>query len=802
MTTLRKILVYLLALALSVFAFIGYNHFFGTPKITPQDSRGAPDIDVPEFGKDSSGIGNVKIGTVKPSRFVDLDENKNIKQIFGYDELLNPDEGTDQWKLNKPYMNIFEGNSRYKITSDRGTVRVEDVAGKPSPTDAHLKDDVVIQILSNPSDAGPTETNIYLDDLIYNSERSEFSSDGPVKIVSDQGTMQGTGLLLVYNGNLGRIEYLEITRLHEIYIYDVSKLSSSKEEPAKPKQPSQKTTALASKHDTRTAAKPKPATALQPATEPEKTSPPVENFYTCTITENVIIKYGNRITIVGSDEIVINNVQFADNSAKAPDETTPDASIASDPVTSVVSAPAAPVTPSAPVAPASKETKPAPDKDVIDLTVTCNGSLIIIPVENENTASKKLDRPHKITRHDKTNLFCADPPANSNFALATESANLAQTQSTPSAPAPVIDKDQQPTPPAQFSADRIDYDMITGDAIARGNIRFTFYTDPSTDADPLADPVPMVITAEKNAEFFADRDRIIFNKNVVGTRKIDIPAYVQTNTFRGQKLIVDLVPKDTVDETTVTVNPDTTDIRHITVIGGTVKLESLRKSADVTLSNTILTCRRIDYEDSSAIITATGPGELFVNNENAPPAPDDPNGTDKGMSFKGPCYAYMQGFDKLNWFTAANRITAYGKADSLFVSHMTLKDGLLTKRVRVATSHVQADLIETDAGRNELVSLNATGGITYNETELQVDEEKSRPDNIAYIENEANEFIGDNLFYDVPASLITVNGSPRFPCFFNGVRVDKIEYDPQTEKVKADMSSSPSPMTPSKKKRK
>ena len=132
---------------------------------------------------------------------------------------------------------------------------------------------------------------------------------------------------------------------------------------------------------------------------------------------------------------------------------------------------------------------------------------------------------------------------------------------------------------------------------------------------------------------------------------------------------------------------------------------------------------------------------------------------------------------------------------------MTLKDGILTKRVRVATSHVQADLIETAASRNELVSLVATDGITYNETELQVDEEKTGSGDIAYIENEANEFIGDNLFYDVPASLVTVKGSPRFPCFFNGVRVDKIEYDPQTEKVKADMSSTPSPMTPSSKKK-
>ncbi|MCK4960667.1 MAG: hypothetical protein KAT00_14745, partial [Planctomycetes bacterium] len=510
------------------------------------------------------------------------------------------------------------------------------------------------------------------------------------------------------------------------------------------------------------------------------------------------IKYGNRITVVASDEIVINNVQFASAATQTPDETTSEVPAATKPVTSVAIKASEPA-PVAPV-PAPEETTPVPAEEVIDLTVTCNGSLIITPVEDENAVPEKTDVPNQAALDDKTNLFVASPPENSDFTLATEPANLAQTQSNASRDSSSVTvraKEQVSTPPAKFSADRIDYDMITGDAIAQGNISFVFYTKDPNDADP----VPMVITAEKNAEYFADRDRIVFNKDVVGTRTVEIPAYIQTNTFRGQKLIVDLMPDGVADEVTVSANPDTTDIRHITVIGGTVKLESLRKSADVTLSNTILTCRRIDYDDPSAIITATGPGELFVNNENAPPAPDDPNGTDKGMSLQGPCYAYMQGFDKLNWFTAANRITADGKKDSLFVSHMTLKDGILTKRVRVATSHVQADLIETAESRNELVSLIATGGITYNETELQVDEERSRPDNIAYIESESNEFIGDNLFYDVPGSLVTVNGSPRFPCFFNGVRVDKIEYDPQTEKVKADMSSTPSPMTPSSKKK-
>ena len=56
MTTLRKILVYLLTLAISVFAFVGYNYFFGTPKITPQGDRETPDIVIPDFTQESSGI--------------------------------------------------------------------------------------------------------------------------------------------------------------------------------------------------------------------------------------------------------------------------------------------------------------------------------------------------------------------------------------------------------------------------------------------------------------------------------------------------------------------------------------------------------------------------------------------------------------------------------------------------------------------------------------------------------------------------------------------------------------------------
>jgi hypothetical protein len=130
----------------------------------------------------------------------------------------------------------------------------------------------------------------------------------------------------------------------------------------------------------------------------------------------------------------------------------------------------------------------------------------------------------------------------------------------------------------------------------------------------------------------------------------------------------------------------------------------------------------------------------------------------------------------LKWFSKDHKVIADGQLDSLYMSYIPLEDGVAGPVTKVSTSHIEADFIKTLEGRNELVNMKASGGVTYSE-------------------EFGNEFIGDNLDYDVGNSLVTITGSDAIACQFNGVLVEKIEYDPTTEEVKAEMSSTPSSMS-------
>jgi lipopolysaccharide export system protein LptA len=315
--------------------------------------------------------------------------------------------------------------------------------------------------------------------------------------------------------------------------------------------------------------------------------------------------------------------------------------------------------------------------------------------------------------------------------------------------------------PARFNAKKIDYDMTTGNAFATGPVTFIFYVRDPNNTDPGAESVPVVITANDNAEFFKDKNRVVFNGNVVGTRRTQKAAYLQKSTFNGDKLIVDLAETQT----------GSADIRHVAVLGRQVMMESVRSANDIVISHIRLSCKHIDYDAIEEVVTAAGPGNIQINNENAP-APPQKKDTDKKISIQKPCYALIEGFDKLRWFTRANRITADGKTRSVNISYMPITDGKRGRIVRAATTHITANFIETASGQNELATLETTGGVTYREVG-------------------GHEFIGDTLFYETTTSLMIVAGTDQVPCLLNGALVEKIKYDLATGDVKAELASKP-----------
>ena len=868
----RKLLVWLGAFGLVAVAYLLYNRLVDTPDISiisgQQDTH---EIEVPNLDTDSAQIGEATVGTMEVAENIVYDENMNVKRVFGFTKLLNPDDGTRKWKLQEPYMNIYQEDVRYEIVSDRGTVQVETVAGKLSPTDAHLMDNVKIYIRPVSAD-GPSQTTIYLDDLIYDSERSEFTTDGPIKIISEDGRLEGTGMVLIYNDTLERVEYLRIKDLDYLHLKDISAMSSSPDSAKGPQPASAQKVAKAGTVSPPQEPSPVSAPAAKseaaPVAASKNAEAPEGDYYECRFERDVVITYGKRIVIEGAQDVTISNILLANESV---DETSSDKkeiltkSVPPKPHPKVVdgaaSEPDEPVADSAPTETLAEST----DEESEDILITCKGPMTIKPMtsilgttDEISSVDRAITGPGKLLMHPRkgqlsTNaapsemnfnnvmqvFFAQDRQAVSPQALTLKSVNIAggmaatmrqgdeshmsaesatfffdeagditradltgavsfssaegrldSTQAkilfakdTTGGPHPVTMQSTGkatliPAPaapderPARFKAKKIDYDMTTGNAFATGPVTFIFYVRDANDTDPGAESVPVVITADDNAEFFKDENRVVFNGNVVGTRRTQTPAYLQTSTFRGNKLIVDLAETQA----------GSTDIRHITVIDGKVLLESERSVDEVTINHVLLLCRRIDYEASDEIVTATGPGKIEIDNKNAPPP--DKDEAAKKISLQRPCYGLIEGFDKLRWFTRANRITADGKTRSVNISYLPIVDGRWGRIVRAATTHMTANFIETASGQNELATLQTTGGVTYREVG-------------------GHEFIGDTLFYDAATSLMTIAGTDRVPCFFNGARPRRIEYDLVTGDVKTDLSSTPGMLrSPPKRKKK
>ena len=746
----RKFRIWLAAFGSVLLVFLAYNFLIDTPEIRIDGyGESGDDIVVPRF-EDQEG--DTRVGSVDTARFRILDEvTKELRRVYGFERLLNPGQTEGQWQMLKPYMYIYDDKFNCEITSDMGDVAVEEVAGKSSPTDARLYENVVIRVI--PRQQGQLASTIYLDDLVYNSERSEYSTEGPVKVISQEGVMEGTGMLLIYNNELTRVEFLRIVELDYIRLTDASKLNpeggtdAGKEKPAVENE----VTGTSAKAVSDAPAEQTPSAKVSETADDAETLP--SKFYKCNLNKDVAIRYGNKLLVTSQKEIVINNILWSDKSEKSG---TGDSSAVMEPADPNV---IEPVTVEQEVAVAAAgvsleneasvaEASGSETKAGVEVLVKCSGGLVFRPMDS----------------------FITPERSDNLLASGTFGDNLRD----------ILDKyedvdwgiDNIQDPPALFGAKTVEYNMQTGGAVANAPVELTLYTDPNKSSDDN-ELIPSVITASEKTEFFADADRrinkIVFSGDVVGSQEVSTPLYMQTSSFYGQKLIVDLYGQGG------------SGIRHVSVDEGKVKLEMQRFAGGKIINHVRLKCKRIDYDMIDEIITSVGPGKIEINNENAPYVKEVKDSKKKkrgkkkvvgSLSLKKPCYAYIDGFDRLKWMPLENRITADGKDKSVYMSYLPIVDGKLGRKVVSSVTHMQADFVETVTGRSELALLNAWGGVYYKE-------------------QAGKEFSGDELVYDVGESMMVITCTEGRDCLANGSLVPRIEYNLESGRIRTRLSPSP-----------
>ena len=337
-----------------------------------------------------------------------------------------------------------------------------------------------------------------------------------------------------------------------------------------------------------------------------------------------------------------------------------------------------------------------------------------------------------------------------------------------------------------FSAPEITFDLPEEkskqpDIHAAGPVELAFYmeekrqvTEDPNQTSELRPLTPVTVNARTRAHYSASLNQMAFEGDCRCTMLREDPNMIEEYVLLSERMTVDLA-EDANDRT----SGPAAGLEHLTATGEIVHLATTRtasaggafadgvEDANGTrlLGGIELKCQQFDYDAVQQLYWATGPGIIKLNNA----IPADPNEPSGSFSLRDPCWAIINGFDTLRYSLLANRIVAdSGPYEKLGIVYLPTADGEDSGEVTATASYVEALLRETTQGRTELATLNATGGVLYED-------------------DRGHQFIGSELFYDHTTAIVKVKGDEVQPCYYNGILVDQIQYDVNADKVECNV---------------
>lgn len=366
---MRKIAIILAALAVTALAYWGYVQWSGSGVLEPPVSESHHEMALPKATDDAQSIGQTKLIGAEKSYYVIRDElTKEVKQVFGFSRLVNPGSQSVRWQVEKPYMIFYESAYQCRIDADNGVFLIERTANGVSPKDAQLEGNVTIHLTPR-TGSSMAETTLLFDDLLFSSERTEFSTDGPVRVTSSQIELLGRGLVLLFNAQGGQVEYLHILYLESLRLKDIV-------------QSDQKgLTDTAHTEDTSLSVQDESIAAAKPAEKADATTTTSRSLplYQCVLEDNVMIRYGDQIVVAGGDQVSIQNILMGREKTAEPERTdAPRAATPTEPA-------AAETTTQRPLA----ETRAADDRH--DVVVTCNGGIVFQMMPATDTTAMAVE---------------------------------------------------------------------------------------------------------------------------------------------------------------------------------------------------------------------------------------------------------------------------------------------------------------------------------------------------------------------------------------------------------------------------
>jgi hypothetical protein len=359
-------------------------------------------------------------------------------------------------------------------------------------------------------------------------------------------------------------------------------------------------------------------------------------------------------------------------------------------------------------------------QDLLEVAVSCDNGIAVVPTDSLDTL-KKID------------------------GFLTESDVSAALQAVEEQPGRTT-----------FAAGKIDYSLATRDAVAPGYSKLTLYVKDVVDPTEDESTVPLVVTSNKLAKFSPKSSQITFEGDCVCRMVRPELDVLQEYTLSAPKLIVDLEDEELSSKRALA------DVGRITAVsddGAGSRLSSVKRDGDKFLGGIELKCPRFEYDAREQMFVATGPGVIKADNSKIPQPRKDVG----RFSMQKPCYAIVRNFEQLRYYLRTERIIADNPAERIYIDYFPITDQK-PEQVTMTAGRIEADLVETAAGRYRLWTLHAKDGISFQDRDKV--------------------FEASELLYDDQRDVVWAKGSDSMPAYFNGIMFDGIEYDLATEEVK------------------
>jgi hypothetical protein len=778
-TNMRKVVIVLISLAVVGLVYWLYSQLSDSTSLEPPASFSAHELQLPE-SKDAQAFGQTVIHQAEQSRYVELDpQTKAVKRVFGFSRLLNPGSQSLRWQVERPYIIFYEPSFECQIEADNGQFQIERAGSTISPRDGQLEGNVVIHVIPKPG-SDLAETYLRLDDLLFSSERTEFSTDGPVQMTSSQIELLGRGLVLLFNAQDGQVEYLHVLDLELIRIKNFVEAQKN----IKTSTPATKEEPVVAR-DTKVA---KPATAAAEESKAAKApkAPETVPLYQCIIDTNVKIHYGSQIIVKGADQVDIQNIVLTRDPAKPAQKTESPAKDASESTAAKTNSEVLP-TPSQEQqsSPSTAVAQVEPVDERQDVLVTCDGGIIFELLSPIKEAGDIQAAGKATASKVKTDSISGDSKQTAIAGNETDRAGATPFQASASTALQPGETVLQP--PALFEAPTISFDLQTGSGRGTGPVRFVFYQEADPNSTTATAYWPVEITADGDTQFIAGADRqiekILFNQNVHGVRTRPFESFTQSDAFHS----------DVMEVMMGTGSTDQKEIQKITLHEGDVFAESIRSNGVEKLAHTRLSCQQILYNVLSEGFVASGPGEIVWNNKQAEPGKSTAaeNGTPKWSDrFRRPSSGQIRKFDKIEWVSQDHRLVADGNEDVLEMYYFpAIEDANAPlQMITAAAGRIETTLAPSPEGKMEVSKLIASDRVYFADQYKLRDKEADAKTPFVV----KHTLSGYTMVYDAANDgWLSIKGKEDMPCMVDGARVPYIHYNVLTGDLETQLSTIP-----------